>query len=100
MPGIRLVVMAQKATRRLRRTAVASSGDRCSNSSIRHVSALLKDREPMFLKGRSGGGGFEIGEIAQGGRIGRTRHHRDRVDNRRVGVLGEGADDLDGLIGI
>src|SRR6516162_1147305 len=91
MPGIRLVVIAQKATRKLRRTAVTSSGERCSNSAIRHVSPLLEEREPVLLQDRPGGGRPEKGDIARGAGICRNGHRRDRIDNGRMGVLWKGA---------
>src|SRR6516164_6137757 len=87
-PGIRLVVIAQKATRKLRRTAVSSSGERCSNSAI---SPLLEEREPVLLEDRPGGGRPEKGDIARGAGICRNGHRRDRIYDGRMGVFWKGA---------
>src|ERR1700740_176347 len=107
MPGIRLVVMAQKATRRLSRTAVASSGERCSNSAMYRSFGLtvpdvnlLKDGEALLLKDRAGGGRFEKGNIARSAGIVRSPNHGNRINDRRVGTVGKRTDDLHALIGI
>src|SRR5215472_15424224 len=88
IPGIRLVVIAQKATRKLRCTAVVSSGDRCSSSAILRLRRcyLLEDRKSLLLKDRSGGGGFEKGDIARSTGIFGRGHHGNRIDDRRMGV--------------
>src|SRR6516165_4684295 len=71
------VDIAQRATRRLRRTAVTSSGDKCSNSVVfSPEAALLKYREALLLENRAGGGRFEKGDVTRSAGIGRSCHDR------------------------
>src|SRR5262245_33498633 len=112
MPNGRLTSIATVATRMLRRTAVHSSGERFSRSSMWSAQtmrgamifsiALAAGRqhgEALALEGRPRGRRAHVIQERLGVGIARLVGERDRVDDGRMGVLRERPDDLDAGIG-
>src|SRR3546814_13606471 len=93
MQSGRLPAMAQAATRRLRRTAVISSGLSAN------IGRSLGGGEAPALEDRPRSGRLQVVDVGRRLRAPRVRDDGHRIDDRRMDILRARADDPDARLG-